>query len=275
MSGVAAHLHEIYLEPFRRALAGYGVASFMGSYNRLNGEYVCQSHELLGLPQRAWGWHGVSVPDFIFAVRDPRAALGPASTCPRWAARRTEADLEELGEERLDELVLHVLTAAAQVGLRRPIAAVPNPPSGSAELARRMVADGVVLLRNRDAILPLTPSTRVAVIDAVGVHNVLVMGGAPSVSLVDERIRSVAECLTEALGTEAIAQSVGHGEQPLPPLEVNAGVEVVIRDAATGAEQRLNLDRFELNPLEGIGADWSAELRTRYRAEVAGPHRDP
>ena len=68
-------LHEIYLEPFRRALAGHGVASFMGSYNRLNGEYVCQSAEILNLPRQAWGWAGVSLPDFIFAVRDPRAAL--------------------------------------------------------------------------------------------------------------------------------------------------------------------------------------------------------
>ena len=237
-------LHEIYLEPFRRALAGHGVASFMGSYNRLNGEYVCQSRELLGLPRRAWGWPGVSVPDFIFAVRDPRAALQAGLDLPSLgdAAGRTEADLAELGEERLDEIVLHVLTAAAHVGLRRPIAAVPDPPAGSAELARRMVADGMVLLRNRDAILPLAPSTRVAVIDAVGVRNVLVMGGAPSVSLVDERIRSVADCLAEALGTEVVAQSVGHGEQPLPPLDaLDGGVEVVVRDAVTGAEQQLTL----------------------------------
>ena len=267
-------LHEIYLEPFRRALAGHGVASFMGSYNRLNGEYVCQSRELLNLPRQAWGWPGVSLPDFIFAVRDPRAALQAGLDLPSLgdAAGRTEADLAELGDERLDEIVLHVLTAAAHVGLRRPIAAVPDPPAGSAELARRMVADGMVLLRNQDAILPLAPSTRVAVIDAVGVRNVLVMGGAPSVSLVDERIRSVAECLAEALGAEVVAQSVGHGEQPLPPLDADGGVEVVVRDAVTGAEQQLTLDRFELADPEGVGPDWSAELRTRFRAEQAGPH---
>ena len=247
----------------------------MGSYNRLNGEYVCQSRELLDLPRSAWGWPGVSVPDFIFAVRDPRAALQAGLDLPSLgdAAGRTEADLAELGEERLDEIVLHVLTAAAQVGLRRPLAAVPDPPAGSAALARRMVADGMVLLRNRDAVLPLAPSTRVAVIDAVGVRNVLVMGGAPSVSLVDERIRSVADCLAEALGTEVVAQSVGHGEQPLPPLDaLDGGVEVVVRDAVTGAEQQLTLDRFELVDPEGVGPDWSAELRTRFRAEQAGPH---
>ena len=265
-------LHEIYLEPFRRALAGHGVASYMGSYNRLNGEYVCQSAEILNLPRQAWGWAGVSLPDFIFAVRDPRAALLAGLDLPSLgdAAGRTDADLDELGEDRLEELVLHVLTAAAHVGLRRPAAAVPDPPAGSAELARRMVADGMVLLRNEDSLLPLASPARVAVIDAVGMRNVLVMGGAASVSLVDERIRSVAECLGEALGAEVVEQSVGHGEQPLPPLD--AAVEVVARDAISGAERQLTLDRFELATPEGIGPDWSAELRTQYRAEQAGPH---
>ncbi len=70
-------LHEIYLEPFRRALAGYGVASFMGSYNRLNGEYVCQSRALLDLPRSEWGWAGVSLPDFrLRGARSPGRAAG-------------------------------------------------------------------------------------------------------------------------------------------------------------------------------------------------------
>ncbi len=122
-------LHEIYLEPFRRALAGHGVASFMGSYNRLNGEYVCQSARCLDLPRQAWGWAGVSLPDFIFAVRDPRAALQAGLDLPSLgdAAGRTDADLDELGEDRLDELVLHVLTAAAHVGLRRPVGGGARP----------------------------------------------------------------------------------------------------------------------------------------------------
>ena len=265
-------LHEIYLEPFRRALAGHGVASFMGSYNRLNGEYVCQSSELLELPRRAWDWAGVSVPDFIFAVRDPRAALQAGLDLPSLgdAAGRTEADLDDLGEDRLNELVLHVLTAAAHVGLRRPVPAVPDPPAESAALARRLVADGMVLLRNRDSLLPLTAPTRVAVIDAVGVRNVLVMGGAPSVSLVDDRIRSVADCLSEALGIPVVEQRVGHGEQPLPPLE--ATVHAVVRDAVAGTELQLSLDRFELADPEGAGPDWSADLDTQFRAEQAGPH---
>ena len=69
----------------------------------------------------------MSLPDFIFAVRDPRAALQAGLDLPALGGDggRTEADVVELDEGRLDELVLHVLTAAAHVGLRRPPAAVP------------------------------------------------------------------------------------------------------------------------------------------------------
>lgn len=62
-------LHEIYLEPFRRALVRYGVAGLLGSYNRLNGRYVCQDPDLLDIPRTHWGWTGFTVPDFLFAVR--------------------------------------------------------------------------------------------------------------------------------------------------------------------------------------------------------------
>ena len=122
-------LHEIYLEPFRRALGKYGVAAFMGSYNRLNGEYVCQRHDLLSLPRRLWQWAGVCVPDYLWAVRDAGVALHAGLDLPSLgdAGGRTAEQVAELGEQRLNDLVLHVLTASERVGL-----APPSPGSSSA-----------------------------------------------------------------------------------------------------------------------------------------------
>jgi hypothetical protein len=51
-------LHEIYLEPFRRALVRHGVAGLLASYNRLNGRYVCEDPDLLDIPRTRWGWAG-------------------------------------------------------------------------------------------------------------------------------------------------------------------------------------------------------------------------
>ncbi len=47
----------------------------MGSYNRINGAYACESAEILAIPREQWGWQGFYCPDFLFAVRDPELAL--------------------------------------------------------------------------------------------------------------------------------------------------------------------------------------------------------
>lgn len=47
----------------------------MGSYNRLNGRYVCQSPDLLDLP-RQWGWGGVSLPPRRLFLNQSTAVSG-------------------------------------------------------------------------------------------------------------------------------------------------------------------------------------------------------
>ena len=49
-------------------------------------------------------------------------------------------------------------------------------------------------------------------------------------------------------------------------------MDAVVRDAVTDAVQQLTLNRFDLSTPEGTGPDWSADVRTRYRAEESGSH---
>jgi beta-glucosidase len=111
-------LHEISLEPFRRALVRYGVAGLLGSYNRLNGRYVCQDPDLLDIPRTHWGWASFTVPDFLFAVRDAYAALQAGLDLPALSndSQLTRDDLLE-DEARLDFIALHVLSAVEYVNL--------------------------------------------------------------------------------------------------------------------------------------------------------------
>jgi beta-glucosidase len=271
-------LHGIYLEPFRRALIRYGVAGLLGSYNRLNGEYVCQDPDLLDLPRKQGGWAGFTVPDFIFAVRDPRAALEAGLDLPALGNhfQLTQMDLRT-NEARLDAIALHVLTAVEYVGLKAMASPSAQPPSGNASLAKEVVMEGMVLLKNDGQLLPLPEIIRIAVVDAVNVRTMLVIGGSASVTLTEERIESIPDALTTVLGSRDQVRVAprGDGELPLPVISSDSAadaIEAVIRDDVTGAQVRRTLSRFELYAPEDVGPDWSATVTTILRAERAGTH---
>jgi hypothetical protein len=105
----------------------------------------------------------------------------------------------------------------------------------------------------------------------------LVVGGAASVSLTDERIESIPEALGKVLKSpdQVRMAPVGDGELPLPVLSSDAAadmIQAVIRDDITGSEVRTTLSRFELRAPGGVGPDWSATVTTALRAERAGTH---
>jgi beta-glucosidase len=254
------------------------VAELLGSYNRLNGRYTCQDPELLEIPRSQWGWAGFTVPDFLFAVRDPRAALDAGLDLPALGSdsQLTREDLLA-NRERLDSIALHVLAAVEYVELRPMHKASRQPPKGRASVAHAVAIDGMVLLKNDGSLLPLPGSTRVAVVDAVNARSMLVVGGAASVSVTDERIESIPEALGKVLASpdQVRVAPVGDGELPLPVLSSDAAadmIQAVIRDDITGTEVRTTPSRFELRAPEGVGPDWSATVSTTLPAERAGTH---
>jgi beta-glucosidase len=118
-----------------------------------------------------------TVPDFLFAVRDPRVALEAGLDLPALGSdsQLTREDLLQ-HESLLDSIALHVLTAVEYVGLKPMKEASSQPPPESASVAKAIAIEGMVLLKNDASLLPLPASTRVAVVDAVNVRAVLVVG---------------------------------------------------------------------------------------------------
>jgi hypothetical protein len=134
-----------------------------------------------------------------------------------------------------------------------------------------------VLLENDGSLLPFPASTRVAVVDAVNVRTVFVVGGAASVSLTDERIESIPEAIGNVLPSpdQVRVAPTGDGELPLPVISSDSAagvIDAVIRDDISGTELGRTLSRFELRAPEGVGSDWSATVTTTLRAERAGTH---
>lgn len=275
----SAALHEVFLAPFRRAVERYGALGLMTSYNRVNGEYPSQSATLLDLPRRLWGFAGVTVPDFIFAVRDPAAALKAGLDLPGLdgAAGRTEAHLDAIGDDEIATIAMHVAAAADGVGLLPATGSVDPAGVGAPralELAERILIDGAVLLRNEGA-LPAVPGARVALVGPDPVPS-LVVGGSAAVTLTPERIPRLAESL-RAAGLKVVEAAGTLGDSPLPVIPASAtvgGITAHVRDADTGAERVLELDAAEIDAAHAdFGPVWSAELALRVRLDADGLHR--
>jgi beta-glucosidase len=170
-------LHEIYLPAFE-AVVHAGVASIMCAYNTINGAPACENEELENeIVRKQWGFQGIVVSDWG-AIHTPLAIQkGADLEMPgRELAFRpggpyfTEEQLESVPDQVIDQAVTRILFQMERFGLLDPR---PRPPAidveADAGVARRIAADGAVLLSNRGA-LPLTADdlTSLAVIGPTG-----------------------------------------------------------------------------------------------------------
>ncbi|WP_171013190.1 glycoside hydrolase family 3 protein [Microbacterium sp. 2FI] len=257
-------LHEVYLAPFRRAVQTYGVAGLLGSYNRLNGEYVCQSRDLLQLPRAEWGFTGVTVPDFLFAVRDAEAALAAGLDLPGLdeLAGRTAEQVAAADDGVIEGIGAHVRAAADQVGLVTATGTVDAErlaTDAALALAERVAVEGSVLLRNA-GVLPLADGARVALIGGDEIAHRLIVGGAASVTLTPERIPALADALAAA-GLTVTGSAAGPANVPLPPLRAADGFTLSAVIDGAGGERRLELETAELRADDdNPDAAWAAEL---------------
>jgi len=159
-------LRELYLAGFERVVRDAQPWTVMCSYNRINGVYASQDPWLLTeVLRNEWGFDGLVVSDWG-AVDDPTAAL-PAgldlempSTGGASAARITAAvEAGALDESALDLAITRLLQL-----LERALPGVESDDEMDAgahhSLARSVAAECVVLLKNEERLLPLSPDVK-------------------------------------------------------------------------------------------------------------------
>ena len=245
-------LQDTYLRPFRSAIEA-GAWSMMGSYNRINGDYACETAELLDLPRREWGWRGFYCPDFLFAVRDPAAALaagldlgalgGPGGRTPELVADAPAGVVPALvanlvraliGSGLVDHPLAEVDHPLAEVDqplaeVDHPLAEVdqsfPEPVEGTGpstpehqQLAQDCAIAATVLLRNEETALPFGDDvTSIAVIGPSGIDAFYVTGGSAAVSLVEDRLVTPVAGIRAHAGRRRVEAAQGSfGDVPLP-----------------------------------------------------------
>lgn len=185
-------LHEVYLPHFRRVV-DEGVASVMSAYNSLNGEWCGDSPALLtDILRDEWGFDGFVITDFIFGLRDPvggvRSGLDVEMPFRQQRAAALAAALEAGQVSRVELEAPAIRTVATLLRFADLLTAPAPPPSVIAcdehrALARRAAQESIVLLTNRDGLLPVDPAEigRVAVIGRLAAVPNLGDGGSSDV----------------------------------------------------------------------------------------------
>ncbi len=163
-------LHEVYLPQFK-ACVDAGASAVMSAYNSVNGAWCGQNRALLTEVLRdRWGFDGVVLTDFVFGVRDARAALA-AGLDLEMPFRMVFGDalVELVRQGEVDAaLVDRALERLARVQRRLPPATGYGPADlGRADhqaLAREAAREAIVLLKNDGALLPLGPGKTLVVV---------------------------------------------------------------------------------------------------------------
>ena len=171
-------LHNVYLEPFRAAVAA-GVASVMASFNAVSGVPMHANREMLtDVLKNEWGHDGIVVADAggvgelvdhgiaADASDAGRLALSAGLDVEMGGSLLSDGEpiIREdlLDSARLDDAVLRVLRLKQALGLfdnpyvDEPTAAT-GPDEASLSAARDTAARCAVLLKNDDGVLPLRP----------------------------------------------------------------------------------------------------------------------
>lgn len=167
---------EVYLQPFRGAVEA-GVASFMCSYNLVNGQHTCGSkHLLVKNLKEEMGFEGWVMSDWwaLHAFEAPQVAQEmPGTSSGSMPAFFTDENLDTLTMKQLDSMVKPQLRMMIRHGLFEKqhrvceptccnysrYEAVATSPEHEA-LNEQLATNAVLLLKNQKGVLPLSKKVK-------------------------------------------------------------------------------------------------------------------
>lgn len=195
-------LYEIYLPAFKAAVQEAKTWSIMGSYNLYKGEHGCHNQYLLNdILRDEWNFDGVVVSDWG-GVNDTYQAiyngldmefgswtngltLGLSNAYASYYLAKPYLDLIQegkVGTKELDEKVRRILRLAYRTTMNKnkPYGSLASPAHSMA--AKKIGEDGIVLLQNKNNVLPIDLSTtkKIVVIGENAIKMMTVGGGSSS-----------------------------------------------------------------------------------------------
>lgn len=178
----------------------------MCAYNLVRGKFSCEDAFLLTqVLRKDWGFDGYVMSDWgsVHSTESLLAGLDQQSAQrldrKRWFSTELEAALAD-GRVKLadvDRAVTRIVRTLFAHGLdRHPVGQSPIDYAANGQVARRVAEEGIVLLKNRDNLLPLAATARrvvvigghadVGVLSGGGSSQVVPVGGFRKVAVVKE-----------------------------------------------------------------------------------------
>ncbi|MFT4164838.1 MAG: glycoside hydrolase family 3 N-terminal domain-containing protein, partial [Microlunatus sp.] len=223
-------MREVYLPPFEALINDGEVASMMGAFNRVNGDFACENQTLLiELLRNTFGFQGWIMSDYGANHSTADAAnAGLDQEQPNegfWGSKLLEAVRNgEVAEQVIDDKVRNILRPLVGMGqLENPVGIAEFPIDDHHEVARRIAEASMVLLAN-DGLLPIQGARKVALIgpdvDGVGAQG----GGSSMVK--PTKGTSPLDGLAAALGDD-VEITVEYGSDPVTPGALLPGPDAI------------------------------------------------
>ncbi|GAA2636911.1 beta-glucosidase family protein [Paractinoplanes durhamensis] len=240
-------LRELYLLPFEMALDAW---TMMAAYNDVNGVAATEQHHVINeIVKDTWGYRGLVMSDWFATKTAAPAANGgldlvmPGPAGPWGDALVAAVQSGEVDEAVIDDHLDRLLLLAKRVGAlgaeRSWPSSLPAPDSGvRRDQLTRLAATGITVLKNDADVLPLSPTSSVALIGRHAVETIDMGGGSAQVNPPYQV--SVATGLGELLGDLTVVDGVEVRTRPVPardgfltdPATGDPGIRVVLYDAA-------------------------------------------
>ena len=187
-------LREIYLPPFKAAVQEANSWAVMSAYNQLNGTFCSEDGRILiDILKEEWGFDGIVMSDW-FGTKSTAESVNGGQDLempgpPMWRGDKLLTAIEggDVDLDRLDDSVRRMLRIIMRAGLFENPTLVEeqalNKPEHQA-IARQAAAEGMVLLKNERAILPLDQSklSKIALIGPNAKTAVIMGGGSARVN---------------------------------------------------------------------------------------------
>jgi beta-glucosidase len=197
---------ELYALPFERIVKKAQPKTIMGAYNKVNGVYACQNHELITkLLREEWGFQGIVISDWG-GVQDKRASIEAGLDIEMPESEWKDAFIQDVLDGKydvslIDQAVLRILSVYESF-LANPNHGKQTDFEANHHVASRVAQEAIVLLKN-DGILPLSKAKGIVVVGPSA--SAPRIGGGGSSELMPYRIESPLEAIRSKTPVEYFA----------------------------------------------------------------------